>query len=195
MESKNETMWQELIESTDFDQLSNSEKAFVLGLSTEDNFRLERSILLESKTVHEEIEPLALILEDEKKAIVIPLYQTILAVAAAFVLGFLLFRSNENPAKIENNQVLAKADTVYVEKLILDTIIQTKTEYIQLAAKKSPNEVLPRQSNPSINNPSSVLSSQSSFQSDLSSTTLANKGTSAANDETLTLMENWVGPN
>jgi hypothetical protein len=193
MNDKNNEMWQELIEAKDFDQLSNFEKAFVLGVSKENNFRLERAVLVESKMVHSEMEPLPFILVDEKKAIVIPLYQTLLAVAASFVLGFLLFRSNGNRTEIGNNQVLATADTVYVEKLVLDTIIQTKTEYIQLAAKKiAPNKV---QSVHSTNNSSSVLSSQGSFESDLSSTTLANKGTSAANDETLVLMEEWVGPN
>ncbi|MCJ8289514.1 MAG: hypothetical protein HRT58_07595 [Crocinitomicaceae bacterium] len=190
METKNELWWQKLIESKDFDQLSNSEKAFVLGMSTENNFRLERTVLVESKIVYQEIEPRPLILTEEKKAIVIPLYQAILAVAASFVIGFLLFRSDGNTTEIVNGQSLATTDTVYVEKLVFDTIIQTKIEYIQLAAKQgSTNEVQ------SSDNTRSVLSSQSSFEADLSSTTLANKGTSAANDETLVLMEDWAGPN
>ncbi|PHR31194.1 MAG: hypothetical protein COA38_08470 [Fluviicola sp.] len=193
METKKELWWQKLIESKDFNQLSNSEKAFVLGMSTENNFRLERTVLVEAKIAYQEIEPRPLILKEEKKAIVIPLYQAILAVAASFVIGFLLFRSDGNTTEIVNGQSLATTDTVYVEKLVFDTIIQTKIEYIQLAAKQeNRNEV---QSVPSCDNTSSVLSSQGSFEADLSSTTLANKGTSAANDETLVLMEDWVGPN
>ncbi len=194
MESKNEQMWRELIESKDFDQLSNFEKAFVLGESTENNFRLERTVLIESKMMHQEIEPRPLILEDEKKkGIVIPLYQTILAIAASFVLGFFLFRSNGNTIEIVQNQDLASTDTVYIEKLIIDTLIQTKIEYVRFAATKLNNEVL--QPTQFKENPSSVLSNQGSFETDLSSSTLANKGTSAANDETLGLMEEWVGPN
>ena len=193
METKKELWWQKLIESKDFNQLSNSEKAFVLGMSTENNFRLERTVLVEAKIAYQEIEPRPLILKEEKKAIVIPLYQTILAVAASFVIGFLLFRSDGNTTEIVNGQSLATTDTVYVEKLVFDTIIQTKIEYIQLAAKQeNRNEV---QSVQSSDNTSSVLSSQTSFEADLSSTTLANKGTSAANDETLVLMEDWAGPN
>lgn len=189
METKEELQWQNLIESKDFDQLSNSEKAFVLGMSTESDFRLERTVLVESKMVYQEIEPRSLILNEEKKAIVIPLYQTILAVAASFLIGFLLFRSDGNTTEIVNGQRLATTDTVYVEKLVLDTIIQTKVEYIQVAAEQTAtNEVQPNE------NTCSVLSSQGSFEADLSAMTLANKGTSAANDETLVLMEDWVSP-
>ncbi len=193
MESKNEQMWQELIELKDFDQLSNFEKTFVLGKSTENNFRLERTVLVESKMLHQEIEPRPLILEDEKKGIVIPLYQTILAIAASFALGFFLFRSNGNTIEIVQKQDFASVDTVYIEKLIIDTLIQTKTEYVHLAAKNLNKEAIPLSQFKK--NTSSVLSSQSRFEADLSSSTLANKGTSATNDETLGLMEEWVGPN
>lgn len=192
METRNEEIWQELIESKDFDQLSNRENAFVLGRSTEANYQLERTVLLESKILHQEVEPLPLILEDEKKAIVIPLYQTILAVAAAFVLSFLLFRSNGSTTGIQENQPLASTDTVYVEKQIIDTVFQTKTEYIKLVTEKT---IIKEANCPQSNdNMSAVLSNQSNFVSDLSATALANKGTSAANDETLVLMEGWVGP-
>ena len=193
MESRNDIIWQELIESKDFDQLSNGENAFVLGRSAEANYRLERAIIVEAKNLNEEVEPLPLILEEKKGAVVIPLYQTILAVAAAFVLGFLLFRSTHDGGEIQQKQALSKIDTVYVEKQIIDTVIQTKTEYIQLAAKKSVPEV---QSTQIISTaPSAVLSNQSNFEADLSSTTLVNKGTSAKNEKTLVLMESWSGPN
>lgn len=193
METRNEEMWQELIESKDFDQLSNRENAFVSGRSTEANYQLERTVLLESKMLHQEVEPRPLLLEDEKKAIVIPLYQTILAVAAAFVVSFFLFRSNGNTTEIQKNQPLALTDTVYVEKQIIDTVIQTKTEYINFVTEKTIiQEVNCPQSN---ENMSAVLSNQSNFEADLSATTLANKGTSAANDETLVLMEDWTVPN
>ena len=195
METKNDRLWQELIEAKDFDQLSNSEKAFVLGQSTENNFRMERTVLVESKIGYAEIEPRPLILEEEKKGLVIPLYQTILAVAASFVLGFFFFRSNGTTTVIQKSQTLAAADTVYVEKLIVDTVIQTKTEYIRLAVKQNEQTNIEFQSTQAIGNPSSVLSNQASFEADLSSATLANKGTSAANDETLVLMEGWVNPN
>ena len=195
MNDRNNELWQDLIEAKNFDELSNSERSFVLGQSTEDNFRLERTILLESKMIYVYAEPLPLILEKEKKGIVILLYQTILAIAASFILAFFLFRSNETITEIGDKQKLATTDTVYVDRLIIDTLVQTKTEYVQLAANQPQvimNDVQPIEAS---GNPSSVLSSQSSFEADLSTATLANKGASAANDETLVLMEEWVGPN
>lgn len=193
MEIRDNEKWQELIETKDFDQLSNAERSFVLEQSTENNFRLERTVLLESKIAYQEVEPRALILEEEKKGIVIPLYQTILAIAAAFVLAFFLFRSTGSTIKINNNQTLATTDTIYVEKRIVDTIIQTKTEYIRLGEKEA--QIVKVEVKCPQSNESSVLSNQSSFITDLSSATLANKGTSAANDETLGLMEEWGAPN
>jgi hypothetical protein len=192
MGTKQEIAWQELIESKDFDQLSNSEKAFVLGISNEENYRLERTTILEARIIYAEVEPHPLILEKEKKGIVIPLYQTMMAVAASFVLGFFLFKSTQVSTGTEKGQPLAVIDTVYVEKQIIDTVIQTKTEYIQLAAK---NTTSPKETQPTKPSPSAVLSSQTSFEADLSDATLANKGKSAANDETLVFMEDWVGPN
>lgn len=191
MNDRNNELWQDLIEAKNFDKLSNSERSFVLGQSTEDNFRLERTILLESKMIYVEGEPLPLIFEKEKKGIVIPLYQTVLAIAASFMLAFFLFRSNGSTIKIDNCTTLATTDTIYVEKQIFDTIVQTKTEYIRLAS----NEPFNQEVQCPESNESSVLSNQDSFITDLSSATLDNKGTSAANDETLVLMEEWVGPN
>lgn len=191
MESKKLILWQELIESKDFDQLSNSEKAFVLGISDEENYRLERTAILEARIIYSEVEPRPLILEKEKKGIVIPLYQTILATAASFILGFLLFKSNQTVTEIKEKEPLAITDTVYVEKQVIDTVIQTKTEYIQVASQVSP----PQEASNVKAAPSAVLSTQSDFEADLSSATLANKGKSASNDETLGLMEDWVGPN
>ena len=191
MSKKQEIMWQELVESKDFDQLSNSEKAFVLGISNEESYSLERASILEAQMIYAEVEPRPLILEKEKKGIVVPLYQTVVAVAASFVLGFFLFKSSQTSTEIGTNQALATADTVYVEKQIIDTVIQTKTEYIRLEAKNTTTKDI----QPVTSSPSAVLSNQTSFEADLSDATLANKGKSASNDETLVFMEEWVGPN
>lgn len=193
METRNEKLWQELIESKDFIELSSDEKTFVLSYSSEDNYKLERAVLVESKLLYHEDEPRSLILSHQKKGIVIPLYQTIIAAAAAFVLAFLLFRSSTSPTEIVKNQILANTDTVYVEKLIIDTVIQTKTEYVQTAAKMVTSDIKPSTS-PCESAPS-VLSNEGSFEADLRATTLANKGMSARNDATIVLMENWVTPN
>lgn len=191
METRNEQVWQELVEAKDFDQLSNAEKAFVLGISTESNYCLERTTLLESRVIYAEAEPRPLILEKEKKGIVVPLYQTLISTAAAFVLGFLLFKSAGTSTEIVQVQPMAVTDTVYVEKQITDTVFQTKTEYIQLAAKNVQSVEVQECKNV----PSSVLSNDGSFETDLSAATLANRGKSASNDETFVIMQDWSGPN
>ncbi|MDG1331875.1 MAG: hypothetical protein P8P74_06075 [Crocinitomicaceae bacterium] len=193
MSKKQEIMWQELVEAKDFDQLSNAENAFVLGISSEENYRLERSAILEAKVIYADANPRPLILEEVKKGIVIPLYQTLIAVAASFVLGFFLFKSTQTTTETEKNPTLATTDTVYVEKQIIDTVIQTKTEYIQLAAKQTDSKAVQVQSPKAA--PSAVLGNQGDFETDLSAATLANKGKSAAKDETLIFVEDWVAPN
>lgn len=193
MENKANEMWQELIESSDFDQLSDTQKTFVLSVSTEENYRLERNILIASNEIYAEVEPRPFILPEKKKAIVIPLYQAILASAAAFVLAFLLFRSNGNTLEIVQNQPFASSDTVIVEKRVVDTVFEQKIKYVEIAVREM-NQAVPRSSSPCEKTPS-VLSNQDRFDADLSSNTLENKGTSARNDATLVLVESWVNPN
>ncbi|MFK7785190.1 MAG: hypothetical protein AB8B56_08740 [Crocinitomicaceae bacterium] len=193
MGEKQEMKWQELIESKEFDQLSNAEKEMVLGMSNETNYRLERTLIVDAKSVYPEPEPRPLILEEEKKGIVIPLYQMIVAVAAAFVLGFFLFKSTQTLPTDERVEPIAVTDTVYVEKKVIDTVIQMKTEYVQLAAKSTRTEEV--KSANDLNKPSAVLSSQTSFEADLSKVTLSNKGKSASNDETFIFIDDWVAPN
>lgn len=192
MESKKEHRWQEMIESKDFEQLTITEKKFVLEMSTESNYRLERSILIESVLITDDLDPKPLIFNEKRTGVVVPLYQTVLAVAASFVLAFFLFRSNGEVESGFKIQPLASADTVYVEKLQIDTVLQTKTEYVQIATKDpvpAKNEVIS-----SSERTSAVLSNQSDFSADLRSITLKNKGSSASNDETLFLVEDWTVP-
>jgi hypothetical protein len=201
MSENNEMIWQELVESKDFDQLTNAEKAVVLAMSTEANYRLERAAILEAQSIYVTPEPRPLIIEEEKKGIVIPLYQAILAVAAAFVLGFFLFKTTQTLPSNEKVEPIAETDTVWVENRIIDTVIQTKIEYVQLAAKSpSPNKEEPSEEKTSpvaeeSISPSAILVNQISFETDLSSATLANKGTSASKDETFIFIDEWVAPN
>ena len=195
MSENNETIWQDLIESKDFDQLTNAEKSVVLGMSTESNYRLERAAIIEARSLYVTPEPKKLILDEKgKKGIVIPLYQTIVAVAASFVVGFFLFKSTQTLPSDERVEPMAITDTVYVEKRVIDTVIQTRTEYVQLAAQNSsPKEIVPFSPDEKAS-PSAVLSNQTSFETDLSSATLSNKGKSASNDETFIFIDDWVAP-
>lgn len=192
MENKEQYVWQELIESKDFDQLTNQERAFVLKVSSESAYRFERSIVLESKTVYGDFEPQALVIPSEKKAVGVPLYQLVLAVAASFVLGFFLFRSTATVIESGNVETIAVTDTVYVEKLKVDTVFQTETMYVrvpeQAPCAQFSTETATEQKN-------TVFGKQPQIQADFSDATLANKGTSASNDETLVFVKDWVAPN
>lgn len=190
MENKEHDLWQTLVESKEFEQLTTEEREFVERASSEANYRAERDVLVASKMLYDEVEPQPLLIPSEKKAIVVPLYQVLLAVAASFVLGFFLFRSNQTTIELKQGETLAVTDTVYVEKLKIDTVIQTETKYVRVPS--------PQESLPSVNTvvqKNTVFGNQLEVQADLSTATLANKGTSASNDETLVFMESWVAPN
>lgn len=144
--SHNEERLFELLESKNFDQLSATEQAFVLGQLSQEAYEFQRSII--SETTENELEipevaPLVLP-EKQKKAIVIPLYQAILAVASVVILFVLLWPSDKTVTKIVYQQATSKPqtitniihDTVFVAnsgvntvKFIYDTIYETITHY------------------------------------------------------------------
>lgn len=142
--SHNEERLFELLESKNFDQLSATEQAFVLGQLSQEAYDLQRSILVEASENELEIPEVApLVLpEKQKKAIVIPLYQAILAVASVVILFVLIWPSNPATTKIvyqkSKPQTITKFvhDTVFVAnsgvntvKFIYDTIYETITHY------------------------------------------------------------------
>jgi hypothetical protein len=120
---------------------------------------------------------------------VIPLYQTLIAIAAAVVLSFFIFRINDSVI-LKFEAPIAIADTVYVEKERIDTLIQSETKivtkYINLQADCPSPSVQASQS--------STVKNQPSFNPDFSALTLSNSGRPASKDETLNLVENWTMP-
>jgi hypothetical protein len=142
--SHNEERLFELLESKNFDQLTAAEQAFVLGQLSQEAYDLQRSILVEATENELEIPAVApLVLpEKKKKAIVIPLYQAILAVASVVILFVLIWPSNPTTTKIvyqkSKPQIIKNLvhDTVFIAnsgvntvKFVYDTIYKTITQY------------------------------------------------------------------
>ncbi len=142
--SHNEERLFELLESKNFDQLTATEQVFVLGQLSQEAYDFQRSILTEASENEIEIPAVApLILpEKQKKAIVIPLYQAIMAVASVVILFVFIWPSNSTTTKIvyqkSKPQTITNIvyDTVFVAnsgvntvKFIYDTIYETITQY------------------------------------------------------------------
>jgi hypothetical protein len=142
--SHNEERLFALLESKNFNQLSSTEQAFVLGQLSQEAYDLQRSILVEATENELEIPAVApLVLpEKKKKAIVIPLYQAILAVASVVILFVLIWPSNPTTTKIvyqkSKPQIITNLvhDTVFIAnsgvntvKFVYDTIYKTITQY------------------------------------------------------------------
>lgn len=123
--SHNEEHLFELLESKNFDQLSTTEQAFVLGQLSQESYEFQRSILVEVTENELEIPAVApLILpEKQKKAIVIPLYQAIMAIASVVILFVLIWPSNPTTTKI----VYQKSKPQTITNIVHDTVFVTNS--------------------------------------------------------------------
>lgn len=148
--SHNEERLFELLESKNFDQLSAAEQVFVLGQLSQEAYEFQRSILVEVTENDIEIPAVApLVLpEKQKKAIVVPLYQAILAVASVVILFVLIWPSNPTTTKIvyqkSKPQTITNIihDTVFVAnsglatvKYVYDTIYENIVESVPIATQ------------------------------------------------------------
>lgn len=141
---KNSEKLFDLIESKNWNQLTLEEMQFVLLHMTEDEFHFQRQILIEADDIFEEnTDPMPLILPAKKAtpllAMRIPLYQSILAVAATILVFLMLWPKNQEieqpvirpiaqqPQEIKTNFVhdtIVKYITLtqIAERVVYDTI-------------------------------------------------------------------------
>lgn len=135
----------ELLESTDYQNLTAEEQLLVQEFCTPEEYHLQRRMFLEAPFLFENnAEPAPLILDEAvgtpfwKRPI--PLYQAITGIAATIALFFAIWPSQEIPAGKSQDQGLQTAtiDTVYRTKTIHDTVVR----YEKVAPTK-------KQSNPS----------------------------------------------
>lgn len=177
----------ELVETKTFSELSDDERILVLNHFTQQEFDLQHLLIHETKSLTEELHPKPLVLNEKKSGLVIPLYQAIIGVAASLIISFLLFQAKQSPISESKNVELAIADTVYIEKQVLDTVI--KYEYVDrivfVDAENKVSENAPK--TPKTPNQQGITIAQP-FVAPLDELKLQNKGLTLVNDETYSLV-------
>lgn len=193
--SSKQEKWQDLVESKDFDKLSDSELHFVLEFGTQSSYEISRRALTELKN-DEDFIPRPLVLDEKKKGLVvpIPLYQVLLATAAAFILGFLLIQPGNTITVKNNNPTLAKVDTIYIDKNTTDTVIQIEHEYIDRYVDRgeSPQVTSTMVQKKEIN--AGIFAGSAPSLPDLKSMALENKGRTASDDSSFALVAGFMTP-
>lgn len=191
--SDNEEEIQRLIESKQFEALNANERKLVLSQMSEDEFKLAALAISESVHVYGDPEVLPLVIPAKKAGVMIPipLWQAVASVAAAVIVSFFIFRQEKIVEVKVGEGLIAKADTVYVENRIVDTVVQYKTQYVDRIIEPSPEEMIVIAGDIKLNN------ERRSTQevADLDPSKLQNKGNSMANDKTFSLIEGLVIPN
>ena len=120
----------ELLESKQFEELTDDERTFVLENCGASEYKIQRQLIVEAgKLDDEDHEPLPLLLPvtsatNNKGGIMIPLYQVLIGVAALLIFFFSIWPKNNpeliNHAKNEQQRI----DTIYQTQLVYDTIVQ-----------------------------------------------------------------------
>ena len=94
---KDELVFFDLLESTDFEELNERELILVGKFCSEEEYKLQRKIVVTAGEEQNTVLAAPLVLPSQKAAIVIPLYQAILAVASViifFILIWIVFQIN-----------------------------------------------------------------------------------------------------
>ena len=129
LNSKEEQLY-DLMESKPFDELSSDETHFVLSQTTKEEFIEGHKALVEAHYLNDNFTAKPLILPSKRTVIVVPLYQTVTAIAAAVLISFFLFRSHEIITKEIKVPSVALADTVFIDNSRYDTVIEREIQYI-----------------------------------------------------------------
>jgi hypothetical protein len=196
--NKIEEQLQKLILSKDFDELSSSEKSFVLHHSSAYDYQMERKIVLDAESLFDDEDkivplPLAVQHEEEKKGLLapIPLYQSvILAVAAACIVFFFMPRTQvieKNPET--KTEYISKVDTIFQTIQNTDTIYQTIEKPVYLEKKIYVDRYITANNPSSKNKEPQLFEIPKSNPIQLNMAELKNKGTSMKNDPTANLLQ------
>lgn len=187
-----------LIETKVYEDLSSDERKLVLKEMSSDEFKLRALAVTEAKFIYSDVEPHPLILKEEKKGVLIPipLWQAAASVAAAVLISFFLFRTNETITIEKEAPLYAVADTVYIDRQIIDTVVEYKTQFVNRYISSNDDELITVSTveNKQIENLSTKSNTQQQI-ADLDPRKLENKGSSISNDETFSLIDGLVLPN
>lgn len=184
----------DLLERHSFDQLNGSQKKFVLQHMSEEEFRSQQKVMIESGLIeYPVVSPRPLILENDKKGILlmpIPLYKVLMGIAAT-ILGVWFFWPKDANSSAE---LLVKTntiyDTVYVAKIKYDTIRKYSEKILMAKNEKTPDTVYVYESNNKSNFVSQRMLEPAANQAnlELDEKKLKTKGSSIKNDETMNLL-------
>ena len=124
-----ETRLFDLIESTNFSDLSITERSFVEAQMTEEDYNLQRRIITDSSNLFSNnVEPIPLLIPSNKKVRTIPLYQALLAIAAVFIFFFCIWPTQQK--QIENTYATHQKKVIkkeYVHDTLVKYITKIKT--------------------------------------------------------------------
>jgi hypothetical protein len=178
---------QELLETKSYEALNAVERECVHVVMSREEYEKRRLILNESKKLRTQAAPRPLVLPAQEKGRVVPLYQAVAGVAAAVILTFFLMRMNSVEISADEPKIVAHTDTVYQERLRVDTIYLIEKEQVRVqAAAQKLNNTAAVEMNPAPGNLNAIP---------LNRLDLENKGTSAENDASLSLIRNFQGLN
>ena len=194
--SERENRLHELLQSKNFSELNLSDQKFVLSMMTQVDYDLEREVIVVAPFLFEDEEkaiPVPLIVPQQSKGVLfssMPIYQSLLAVAATVIFMLLFFPIHTNGALLTNTEYIVKTDTVEIEKEIYkyDTIYQTveKPIYIKQDVYVDNNStpcIDPIQEEPRLFKPSQTFSLP-----ELTEAVTENKGTSLKDDNLSSLI-------
>lgn len=171
----------QLVETKAFDALNEEEKAFVQERISPEEYTRMRTVIGESKYIYPMAEPKPLQVAEKKRGFVIPLYQAVAGIAAAVIISFFIFRNESVVTKVVEKPVYAQADTVYVDRVTVDTVVEYQTRYIESTR-------IEERTTPGCNTAQFVSGDNDVETPDLSGFSLKHSGQPASNDPTIALI-------
>lgn len=122
-----ETRIWECLESFAFEELNEQDKALVLTMMSEAEYRAQQALLgkLTSISNDSSSEPLPLRLPSRKKVLVLPLYPTLIGTAAVIAFSIFVFRPTSSSTHISLVCASPKMEQVVVRDTVEHTVIKT----------------------------------------------------------------------
>ncbi len=124
-----ETRIWECLESFGFEELSEQDKALVLTVMSEAEYRAQQALLGKLTTISNDSssEPLPLNLPSRKKVLVLPLYPTLIGTAAVIAFSIFVFRPTSSSTHISLVCASPKMDQLVVHDTVEHTVVKTVT--------------------------------------------------------------------
>lgn len=180
-----ETRLFDLIESTDYADLSQSDLQFVQLHISEEEYTLQRKIIGDASSVYpDEVnpDPLVLPFTEMEKGKTIPLYQALLAVASVITFFLLIWPKNQDHSS--SATASAGKPVVKIQKEIVhDTVVQylTKIQTIEKTVVDTVTEFI-TETKFIMQEPKLLEASQTLTLPDLTKETISTKGNSLKED-------------